>query len=61
MQGAIDREVKKFVETGLKRAMELLKKHQDKLDLIAAELIKKETIESDEFESLMGGPKTKIE
>lgn len=59
MMANIDREVKKFIDEGYKEAVALLKKHKKKLDLIASELIKKETIESEEFESLMGGPKTK--
>lgn len=57
--GAIDREVRKLVDTGYKQAYELLKKHRKQLDLIAAELVKKETIESEEFENLLGGPMTK--
>ncbi len=60
MQGAIDREVKRFVEEGYKKALSLLKKHKDKLDLIAEELVKKETIESEEFEVLMGGHREPI-
>jgi len=57
MQGAIDREVKKLLDEGYRKAAEILKKHKKKLDLIAAELVKKETLESEEFEQLMGGPK----
>ena len=61
MQGKIDTEVQKFITTGYKKALEVLKKHRKELDKIAAVLVKKETIESDEFEALMGGPKKKIE
>ena len=57
MQGAIDREVKKFLDEGYRKAVEILKKHRKQLDIIAEELIKKETVESEEFEALMGGPK----
>jgi cell division protease FtsH len=57
MQGAIDREVKKFLDEGYKKAVEILKKHKKQLDLIGETLIKKETVESEEFEALMGGPK----
>ena len=57
MQGAIDREVKKLLDEGYRKAAEILKKHKKKLDLIAIELVKKETLESEEFEQLMGGPK----
>ncbi len=57
MQGTIDREVKKFLDEGYRKAAEILKKNKKKLDLVAAELVKKETLEAEEFESLMGGPK----
>jgi cell division protease FtsH len=57
--GAIDREVKKFLDEGYKKAAELLKKHKKQLDKVAAELIKKETIESEEFDLLMGGAKAR--
>jgi cell division protease FtsH len=49
--------VKRLLEEGYSRAVEILKKYRKKLDLIANELIKKETIEGDEFEQLMGGPR----
>ncbi len=55
MAAAIDREVKKLLDEGYKRAVEILKKNRKKLDVIAGELVKKETIEGDEFEALMGG------
>ena len=57
MQGSIDREVKKLIDDGYKKAAEILKKNKKKLDEIAAELVKKETLESEEFEQLMGGSK----
>lgn len=61
MQGKIDSEVQKFINTGYKKALEVLKKHRKELDKIAAVLVKKETIESEEFEALMGGPKKKLD
>ncbi|OGG29547.1 cell division protein FtsH [Candidatus Gottesmanbacteria bacterium RIFCSPLOWO2_01_FULL_49_10] len=60
MQGAIDREVKKLLDEGYKKAAEILKKNKKKLDEVAAELVKKETLESEEFEQLMGGPKRRV-
>jgi cell division protease FtsH len=60
MLAAIDREIKKFLDEGYRKAVEILKKHRKQLDAIASELIKKETVESEEFEVLMGGPKTKV-
>lgn len=60
MQGSIDREVKKLVDEGYRKASELLKKHKKKLDEIAEALIKKETLEGDEFAILMGGDKRRL-
>ncbi|MEK7129762.1 MAG: ATP-dependent zinc metalloprotease FtsH [Patescibacteria group bacterium] len=54
MAGAIDREVKKFLDEGYKKAVEILKKNRKKMDVIAAELVKKETLEGEEFAALMG-------
>jgi cell division protease FtsH len=58
-QSIIDREIKKFIDEGYKKAVEILKKHKKQLDAIALELIKKETVEMEEFEALMGGPKAR--
>ena len=60
MQGKIDTEVKKLVDTGYALAVNIIKKHRKELDAVAAELIKKETVESEEFEVLMGGPKKRV-
>jgi cell division protease FtsH len=60
MLSAIDREVKKFLDEGYKKAADILKKHKKHLDKIAVELQKKETLESEEFEALMGGPKKRV-
>lgn len=60
MAAAIDREVKKLIDSGYQRAVEILKKHRKKLDEVAAELIKKETLEAEEFEQLMGGTKPRL-
>ncbi|MFC1646863.1 ATP-dependent zinc metalloprotease FtsH, partial [Patescibacteria group bacterium] len=59
MQSAIDNEVKKLLDTGYEKALSILKKQRKNLDQVADELIKKETIESEEFEKIMGGPKEK--
>lgn len=57
MLGKIDAEVKKLVDTGMKKAALLLKQHKADLDKVADMLIKKETIEGEEFQVLMGGLK----
>ena len=59
MMSKIDVEVQKFIHEGYKKAVEVLKKHRKELDKIANELVKKETVESEEFEALLGGPKKK--
>jgi cell division protease FtsH len=61
MLSKIDTEIQKFVNEGYRKAAEILKKHKKQLDTIATELTKKETIEGEEFEALMGGPKKKLE
>lgn len=60
MQAKIDSEVKKLLDKGYKEAAEILKKHKKQLDDVAEELVKKETLESEEFEQLMGGLKKRI-
>ncbi|MDO8658107.1 MAG: ATP-dependent zinc metalloprotease FtsH [Candidatus Levybacteria bacterium] len=54
MAGKIDAQVKKITDTSYKNANEILSKVRDKLDLLAGELLKKETIESEEFLRLLG-------
>jgi len=49
----IDREVRRFVDTGLKRARGIILSRRAKLEAIAKRLIEKETIEREEFEALM--------
>ncbi len=61
MMSKIDTEIQKFVNAGYKEAVDILKKHQTQLKAIAELLLKKETVEGDEFEALMGGPKKKLE
>ena len=59
MMSAIDREVKKIIDEAYKRALTLLKKNKKQLGAVAEALVKKETIESEEFEKIMGGLKTR--
>ena len=54
MQGQIDSEIKKIMDTCYKQAISILTKLKKKLDLVASELIKKETLESEDFEKIMG-------
>ncbi|HSX58099.1 MAG TPA: ATP-dependent zinc metalloprotease FtsH [Candidatus Saccharimonadales bacterium] len=53
----VDEEVKRIMDEQFEVAKKILTENKDKLDLVAEELIKKETLEGDEFEVLM----TKIE
>jgi cell division protease FtsH len=45
----IDRQIKKFIDHGLKRTEEVVKKQKKLIEEIALDLIKKETITEDEF------------
>ncbi|HEY9900650.1 MAG TPA: ATP-dependent zinc metalloprotease FtsH [Pantanalinema sp.] len=51
----IDQEVKRIVEEAFQKAKRLLSENHDKMVLIAKELIKKETLDSEQFESLFTG------
>ncbi len=53
MQAKIDLEIKKLIDNCYARAFRILKDHKSKLDLVAEALLKKETMEGDEFETLM--------
>jgi cell division protease FtsH len=57
MAGIIDREIKRITDLGYKNASMILAKLRKKLDLLASELMKRETIESEEFERLIGPKK----
>ncbi len=49
----IDKEIKKLISKGLVSAKKILSERMDKLELIAKELIKKETLEQKEFYALV--------
>ncbi len=57
MMSKIDAEVKRIIDQGYKTALAVLKKLRSKLDAVAEELVKKETLEGDEFDRLMGRPR----
>ncbi|MCX6816399.1 MAG: ATP-dependent zinc metalloprotease FtsH [Candidatus Beckwithbacteria bacterium] len=53
MMAKVDEEVKKIIDSCGKKAQEILTKHKNKLEVVAKELLKKETLESEDFEKLM--------
>jgi len=55
LQAKVDSEIQKIIDNAYQRALKTLREHKDKLDIIAAKLIEKETIEREEFEELMKG------
>ncbi len=54
MASKIDTQVKKITDEGYKEALGILSKLRKKLDALAQELLQKETLESEEFEKLIG-------
>ncbi len=54
MQSKVDEEIKKIVNQGMGRAMEILKKNRKKMDKLAKLLMEVETVGEEEFEKLMG-------
>ncbi|MBI4089214.1 MAG: ATP-dependent zinc metalloprotease FtsH [Candidatus Levybacteria bacterium] len=57
MASKIDEQIKKITDAAYKAAVAILVKLKDKLDIIAEELLKKETIDADEFIRLLGPKK----
>jgi cell division protease FtsH len=55
MHGKIDSEVMRILDEGMKRAVTALSKNRKNLDVVATELLKKESLDSDEFLKLMTG------
>ena len=55
----VDDAIKNFVDAGQKRAGELLKKHKKELDAVSEKLLEIETLDGDEFASIMGFAKAK--
>lgn len=54
MQGRIDNEIKKIIDEGHDKAVEILTQMRKQLDVVAEELVKRETLDGEEFERLMG-------
>lgn len=57
LQSKIDTEVKKIIDTAYIQAQNILKKNKGKLDKVAKALLEKETLESEEFERIVGKKK----
>jgi ATP-dependent Zn protease len=54
MQEKVDNEVKKIMDTGYKEALYIVKKQRKLIDKIVKGLLKKETLEKDDFEKIVG-------
>lgn len=57
----VDLEITEIITQALKRALSLLKNYSKQLEKVATKLLEIETIDSDEFEKVMGMAKAKIE
>ncbi len=57
LQEKVDAEMARFVEIADKRSRELITKNKKKMDAIVERLLDIETLESEEFEEVMGVPK----
>jgi cell division protease FtsH len=58
-QSQVDREVAMIIDTGSKRAHTMILKYRKELDRVSEALLERETLDGDEFETLMGIPKAK--
>lgn len=52
--GKIDGEVKKILQTGYEKAVQMIKEKKDILDKVAQELLVKESLDQEEFEKIVG-------
>lgn len=57
LSAAIDKEVKKIIDEALKQAKLSIKNHKALVDKVAKALLEKETLETDEFEKIVGKKK----
>jgi len=57
----IDHEVKRFIDDAYKKVRDLLTSNQDKLKILAAALLERETIEGDEIRKILGLPEKKAQ
>jgi cell division protease FtsH len=60
MQSKIDEEVKKILEEAYLLAQKILKAHQKELEAVALELVKKESLDDEEFVKLVGQPSKSV-
>lgn len=58
MQSTIDKEVKKIIDSCYKQSQTILQKNKLKLDKVAKALLEKETLDTDEFEKIVGKKKS---
>lgn len=59
LQEKVDAEIQKFIEQAQKKATTMLKKHRKQLDAVTDKLLEVETLDSDEFEKVMGVKKAR--
>ena len=57
----IDEEVKAIIDAGYRRCQEVLEAHREQMEKVAAYLLEHETKSGEDFESVMGFPKAKLE
>jgi cell division protease FtsH len=57
LHDAVDTETRKIMDSCYKNAQSILRQHKLKLDKVAKELLQKETLESEEFEAIVGKKK----
>lgn len=58
LHNSVDKEIKKIMDQAFKLAQKILKEHKASLDKVAKALLEKETLESEEFEKIVGKKKS---
>ena len=60
LQEKVDASIQEFIAAGQKRALSLITQYRKQLDAVSLRLLEQETLDGDEFASLMGQAKAKI-
>ncbi len=59
LQEEIDKETRRWIEAGQQKALDILGEYQEELQAVSEKLLEIESLDSDEFEALMGVKKAK--
>jgi cell division protease FtsH len=60
-QGEVDKEISKIISEAMKMAEEIIRRERKAMDRVVDKLLEQETLDTDEFEKMVGKAKAKVE